>query len=673
MFEWIIPDDHGFLSLVAAGCLLVALAHTTLLPIASALPTAKRRPGLLSTPDSIPALDGDGLYYDRTQWPQYEPRFNLRLSSLYGPVIRVETGPKNWPARLFRWLNRCLHPAWRPSDTTILVNSLAGDDGTLKKLLNACASRATSIAAGSHLSRGRRIVLQPYGPDWARHRKAFSSLLTRDKIKSHWTKALRFEAMVLVDRVAGLAAASAASETAWLVDEISRFTASSVLQITYARRARTPEDPVLADLETVSKNIGNAFTPGRYWVEQFPVLEYLPALISPWKRRLDADHEFESELFSRLLQGVEEKMRPGADFTPAADVVISVEECAAAQLLDSQESHQLDRDYVAYLAAGLFEAGTETTAMTINAFLLAAACYPEHIRRAQAEMDDHMRRRYGAGTGAVPVFEDLEQLPRLAALVKEALRLTPTGSSGVGHTPTSGKPMSFTWIHDEEEHKQHHQEQQQEHPSPQRRLRLDVPARATVLANIYGLHHDAAVYRDPWRFDPDRWLAPPPRVDDAGAAAASSRDAPGRQGSRSSLDHTHATHAFGYGRRICPGAALASYSLSMAIALLLLCFDVELRAEAARGWCAEMEAQVGDECGRWMDLFGEAGRRALEREQASREDYEDERDRLGRVLLDAYITFKLSRGQLAQCVCLKPRKDDKGLRAVRDALSTMVK
>lgn len=676
MFEWTSSLDHRLLSLVAAGCLGLLL----LLLVAS--PTNKKRPGLLSPRGFTPTLDGDGLYYGRTRWPQYEPRFNLRLSSLYGPVIRVETGPKSWPARLFRRLNRRLDPAWRPSDTTILVNSLAGDDGALKKLLHACASRETSIAAGKYLSHGRRIVLQPYGPDWARHRKAFALLLTRDKIKTHWTRALRFEAMVLVDRLASSSETGSRGTTTntRLVDEISRFTASSVLQITYARRAPTPEDPVLRDLETVSENIGNAFAPGRYWVEKFPVLEYLPALISPWKRRLDADHRFESALFSRLLRGVEEKKKKKSTDVPLAaaesDVVISAEECAAAQLLDGRESHELDRDHIAYLAAGLFEAGTETTAMTINAFLLAAACYPEPIRRAQAEMDDHMMRRGhgGAAATAVPDFEDLEQLRLLAALVKEALRLTPTGSSGVGHTPTSAGSMSF--MIRSEKGQQQQQQQKQDLPS-----RLDVPSGATVLANIYGLHHDAAVYRDPWRFDPDRWLSSPSTSSSSsspaderpgGAQTGAPEAAPPRNNKNKSLDHTHANHAFGYGRRICPGSALASYSLAMAMALLLLCFDVALDEDAARGWCAEMEAQAGDEARRWVDLFGDEGGRALRRERALRETCEDERDRMGKVLVDAYITFKLAKGQLAECVCLRPRRDGVGLKAVRDTLSTML-
>lgn len=370
MSRWTSLTDHELCSLVAVPFLLIALGYYAIFK--STTPSAGKRQAKFS----IPVLDANNLYYDQTRWPQYEPRFNLRLSCLYGSTIRVAAGPKSQLAQLFQWVNVRLHPAWHPSRATLLINSLTDDDGTLKRLLNSCASRATSIAAGTYLSRGRRIVLQPYGPDWARHRKAFASLLTKDKIKTQWTKALHFEAMVLVDRISKLTDLVNSSQTR-MVDEIHRFTASSVLQITYARRATTPEDSLLKDLEVVSRNISSAFTLGKYWVEEFPLLDIFPALISPWKRKLHADHIFESDLFGRLLRGVEERMA-SAETAPETEVVIPVDGCGAAQLLRNQEIDQEDRIYI---AAGLLEAGTETTAMSV-----AVPIVPFHVRQHLARL-----------------------------------------------------------------------------------------------------------------------------------------------------------------------------------------------------------------------------------------------------------------------------------------------
>lgn len=614
--------------LAVAGCILIVSFRGAVCKLAG---WGRRDVPKLSGGD-IPTLDGNELYYDRTRWPQYEASFNLRLSRLYGPVIRIELGPQSPLARLIRWLNARLCSEWRSSDTTILINSLQGNEGTLKGLLNSCASRGPSIAAGKYLSRGQRMVLQPYGQDWTRHRKAFALLLTKDKVKNQWAKALRFEALVMVERISSLGSPTGSNGTA-LVDEVSRFTASSVLQVAYALRTPTPEEPVIKELEVVSQNIASAFTTGKYWVEAFPLLDIFPAFLSPWKRKLMRDHEFESGVFSRLLQSVEERL---AGNETATESVISVEECGAAQLLDRQNDHQVDRDGVAYLAAGLFEAGTQTTAMSINTFLLAAACYPDMTRRAQGEIDSLLKGKYG-GAEAVPSFEDLEQLPYLAAVVKETLRLTPTGSSGVGHTPSAAKPLSCD-LKDKDGASSR---------------RVQIPAGATVLANIYGLHHDAKAFPDPWCFSPDRWLSSQHEENNV---------------SRVSLDHRNANFAFGFGKRICPGGALASYSMSMATALLLLCFDFDL-TDMARDLRAQMESQNREELGKWTTLFPAGGQKVLNEEASLGGAFEDEQDYIGKVLIDAHITFKLSRGQLDQCIRLRPRGEGRTLQAVRETLT----
>ncbi|ROV99589.1 hypothetical protein VPNG_07763 [Cytospora leucostoma] len=593
-------------------------------------------------------IPGNHLYYGRTKWPQYEARFNLRLSYLYGPVIPIKLGPDTLFAKAVRWANLGLCRDRKHSDTTILINSLTENETILKKLLGSCASRSPSIAAGKYLSRGRRIVLQPYGPDWTRHRRAFASLLTKEKINTRWAKALRFEAMVMVDRIADLGAEAGCSEN--LLDEISRFTASSVLQITYARRAATPQDLVLRDLETVSQNIASAFTPGKYWVEDFPFLDNFPSLISPWKRKLNSDHHFELNLFRDLLHAAESNLtgdRYGSGETIDPPSVaggwdITTGECAAAELLRNREHLQLDRDDVAYLAAGIFEAGTETTAMTIHTFLLAAASTKTIVTRGQAEIDQLMNSK-DRPNASVPNFEELQHLPYLAAIVKETLRLTPAGTSGVGHTTTQAEPQTLDLGYE----------------SGRETMRLTVPTGATVLANIYGIHHNDAQFPEPWRFNPDRWLYPvcPSNTQNNKVHSVT-------------LDHTHASYAFGFGKRICPGSSLASYSLSISIAMLLLCFDFEL-TDKARLHYMEMERQQQEEHRKWDALFPNSGIDTMLRGGSVHKDCGDELDHIGSVLIDSHIAFKLSRRQLADCVKLQPRKQDHGLRAVRDALAVM--
>lgn len=586
-----------------------------------------------------PTINGGDLYYGKAKWPQYEARFNWRLSKLYGPVILINHTPQRFLLRLLQAVNGYLYPELHRSNATILINSLAEDAGTLKRLLDSCASREQSIAAGKYLSRGKRIVLQPHGPEWMRHRKAISWLLTKDKIRKRWSTAVCCEARIMVERLNAIVKNNLYGTGAKLADEIFRFTASSVLQIAYSRRVESPEDPLLKELKTVSASIQDAFTPGKYWVENFPLLDALPSLVSPWKKKLNAAHEFEKGVFGRLFREVERDLTH-AKSGPQTDVVIPVDDCAVAQLLRQREHHQLHLDDMVYLAAGLFEAGTETTAMTINTFLLAAACYPEQVTSAQKELEGHMLRKYGS-SGGVPSFDELEQLPILSALVKETLRLTPTGASGVGHTPTGNKVLEFEL-----------EGQNQEVPT-QLRVRPD----ATVLVNIYGVHHDERLFPDSWRFNLHRWLSSNDTNDDE-------------------RDNDHhckppiAPFAFGFGRRICPGAAHASFSVSMAIAMLILCFDFVLtdRAEALR---TDMQRQIDEEHEAFAERFPDHGPPVVDAEIGLRQsDGEQELEgRIGRVLLDAHVSYKLSREQVAECVRLVPRKY--GATAVQHDLAGM--
>lgn len=651
MWEWETP--HGALPwLVTAVSLLILSRIVAALNNTAHPSTVKERTSSGSTNTHVAIVDGSHLYYDKTRWPQYEARFNLRLSYIYGPVVTIKLGATNSAERFCHWLYRCLHSKWRPSYTTILINSLADDDGTLRSLLSSSASRAPSITAGKYLSQGRRIVLQPYGTDWQRHRRAFASLLTKEKTKSLWSKAIQFEAMVMVDRISRLIQLPVVPDIT-LLKEISRFTASNVLQIAYARRVSTPDDPILSELEIVSQNISDAFTAGKYWVEKLPVLDWFPALLSPWKRKLNASHEFEKGVFSRLLQDVERKL-VGTEAPQADAAVIPVEECGAAQLLQNQQSLQMDRDDIAYLAAGLFEAGTETTAMTINTFLIAAACYPTMVQKAQTVIDQYIQSNYG-NEAAVPTFHDLQKLQYLGAVVKETLRLTPTGSSGIGHTSTA-REVQLLYLPQEDDQGN--------------RKRLDIPPDTTVLGNIYGLHHDPKLFPDPWGFQPDRWLPSGSGREEGQVSKEGKAQAP-----HNCLDHCHINaHYFGFGRRICPGATLATYTLSMAIALLLLCFDFDLTDEAP-SVCAEMEQINSDEDRKWSSLYPDIKGNHWGSQQepglGGSTQHETTKGRIGRVLIDAHVTFKLSRSRLAECIRLQPRKDGAGLLAVHGALATM--
>jgi cytochrome P450 len=161
----------------------------------------------------------------------------------------------------------------------------------------------------------------------------------------------------------------------------------------------------------------------------------------------------------------------------------------------------------------LFLAGHETTAASLAAALHFVGAHPEVQRRLQAEVDAVLG-------GRAPGFADLPRLAYTDRVVKEVLRLFPSG------------PIFDRDAIEDVEIGGH-----------------VIPRGTTVLISPYAMQRDARYFADPERFDPDRWLTP--------QAKNVSR---------------YAYFPFGGGPRICIGASFATME------------SVLLLARLAQGW-----------------------------------------------------------------------------------------
>ncbi|PYH40405.1 cytochrome P450 [Aspergillus saccharolyticus JOP 1030-1] len=170
-----------------------------------------------------------------------------------------------------------------------------------------------------------------------------------------------------------------------------------------------------------------------------------------------------------------------------------------------------------YLATSVIAAGSDNTRMTLNTFLMAMISHPETMARARKDMDALCVGPDGALR--LPGMADWEQLPYLAAMVKEVLRWRPT-------TPIT----------------------------PQHQLTEDLeyagyrfPKGTCFVINGIALSQQC---EEPDRFDPSRWMD-------------------GNEG-----NITHGLWAFGGGRRICVGYRVAQQALYIAMARIIYCFDL---------------------------------------------------------------------------------------------------
>ena len=69
------------------------------------------------------------------------------------------------------------------------------------------------------------------------------------------------------------------------------------------------------------------------------------------------------------------------------------------------------------LAGSMYEAGSETSALFLQALVILLATHPEVQKKAQVELDSVV------GQGRLPVYEDGEKLPYVRAIVQETHRL----------------------------------------------------------------------------------------------------------------------------------------------------------------------------------------------------------------------------------------------------------
>ncbi|KAJ7931239.1 cytochrome P450 [Mycena leptocephala] len=289
-------------------------------------------------------------------------------------------------------------------------------------------------------------------------------------------------------------------------------TSSLILVLAYGYPSNLGDPLGLVKIaEDAMEGFSVASEPGRWWVDSFPALKYLPSWFpgASFQRealRMRADLD---KLFNIPYQFVKKEISTGR---PNPSFLLSYLEEKNGQ--ETAEEEEL----VQAFATALYSGGAETTPSALTSFILAMALNPKVQDRAQLEIDSLLT----AIPTRLPKFEDRVRLPYISAIVKEVWRWNPSVPLGLPHVVTQDdKYRGYT-----------------------------IKKGSIVWANVWAILHDEEIFPEPFVFRPERYLT--------GGEEASSTVAA----------------AFGFGRRICPGMHLAENSVFIAIATMLCMFRI---------------------------------------------------------------------------------------------------
>ncbi|KZT43047.1 cytochrome P450 [Sistotremastrum suecicum HHB10207 ss-3] len=425
---------------------------------------------------------------------------NKRPIPFFGNALDI---PKEKSWIIFRRWSEQYGPLltlWNGYTPTILVGDAELAVEIMERRSAKYSSRPHYVLAGDLLTENKTILFAKYGERWRAYRKALH-LATMPKVVDTYKPIFEMEGKTLAN-------ALIENPQDWY-QQIFRYTASSIVAITYGRRILdTRTDSALKKLNVTNDFLIHINVPGAQWHETFPILEYVPSSLNSIKRIALEYRVLARENLAALVQEVTRKMALGI-----------APHCYVKQMLERREQFpELDDIEFNQASGSLFAAGVDTTSATLQSLVLAMVLHPEVQSAAQAELERVV------GHERSPSWEDEDDLPYMKAVIKETMRWRPVAIlGGTPHASTEDDYLEYkgnTYF---------------------------IPKGSIILGSMWTIHMNPTTYPDPESFKPERFMG--------------DYEYPGT-GSRG---HS----SFGWGRRVCPGAYLAERSLFLTASRLL--------------------------------------------------------------------------------------------------------
>ncbi|KAG7086431.1 hypothetical protein E1B28_002385 [Marasmius oreades] len=471
------------------------------------------------------------------QVPSRKPYLQFRKwAQEYGPVYSLRLG----------------------GSTVIVLNTAEAAHEILDNRAKTYSSRTPPHVAHDIMSDGQRFVLLPYEKEWKAAKKTIQTIFNTTTVKGMRPTQELESRIVLWDLMQhGEHSLSTkydsmkeeeAPETHWFAIP-RRYTTSVAMTAIYGIRVnRFVNNPNLHKVYEIMSNFAMQAQPGKYLADSFPVVRKLPDFLAPWRDAARKLHDWEMGLYGGLVDLCKSDLLAGKEHVTNY-VTTYLRQRLEAGIQDApgkgvrEDGHLTDK-LLAYTAGTILEGGSDTSATTMQNFLMFMASHPHFLHKCVEEIDAVV------GEDRMPDFEDEFKLPYLRACIKETLRRRPPTIMGIAHSS------------DEDDYYEGYL----------------IPKNSQVIGNVWTIHMDPKTYTNPFAFNPERFL----QKDEEKNTWASGPNY---------KDRVH--YVFGWGRRFCPGHDIAEASLFIVLSRILWAFNLKTRKDSVTG--ADILPDMNDE------------------------------------------------------------------------------
>ncbi|KAF8170735.1 cytochrome P450 [Mycena galopus ATCC 62051] len=381
----------------------------------------------------------------------------------------------------------------------VVLNSASAAHDLLDKRSGIYSYRPQFTMANEVIGWKFGLPSMDYGEKSKRHRKYLQSYFHKQRLPNYYHIQLKEVHRLLND----------------LVDDpenhrthIKRTAAGITMMLTYGHQVKNIQDPFLAIAEKGADTVKAVGVIGVHIVD-----------LLPWRIRFIPDWCPGASLKS-LPPGTREALQAFLH-TPFNQVKQQMANGTAVSSYTTtllEETRGQDEEGVLGTAAIIYSGGFDTSMSALMTAFTMLVANPVVQARAQAEMDLII------GKDRLPTFSDREHMPYMHCIMSETFRWGASTPVGLPHRLSKDDFYNGFYL----------------------------PAGSMIMVNQWAMLHDPAVYDNPSKFDPDRFLQ--------------------REGHTPEPDPRDI--AFGFGRRLCPGADLAENTLWATIVSIFFAFRI---------------------------------------------------------------------------------------------------